>query len=106
VGSHPAEVRGFLDALPACLPEENLEPGTDNGLSRHDPSAQVNYVGKGVNLYGLGYRITVRPMSITRHLRNGGCGKIRLQGGAYGAFCFFDKHSGALTCLLSRSEPA
>jgi len=65
--------------------------------------AQVNYVGKGVNLYSLGYRYHGSAHVITRYLRNAWLWeKIRLQGGAYGAFCFFDKHSGTLTFVSYR----
>jgi hypothetical protein len=65
--------------------------------------AQVNYVGKGVNLYALGYRYHGSTHVITRYLRNAWLWeKVRVQGGAYGAFCSFDKHSGALTFVSYR----
>jgi hypothetical protein len=65
--------------------------------------AQVNCVGKGVNLYAQGYRYHGSTHVITRYLRNAWLWeKIRLQGGAYGAFCSFDKHSGALTFVSYR----
>ena len=98
------KIREFLEALPA-LPFErqvwNPEPMLDfEGMTL---PAQVNYVGKGVNLYDLGYRYHGSTHVITRYLRNAWLWeKIRLQGGAYGAFCFFDKHSGALTFVSYR----
>jgi hypothetical protein len=65
--------------------------------------AQVNYVGKGVNLYAMGYRYHGATHVITRYLRNAWLWeKIRVQGGAYGAFCSFDKHSGVLTFVSYR----
>jgi Zn-dependent M16 (insulinase) family peptidase len=99
-----ARIREFLDALPASPFRRQLwnpEPMTDfEGLTL---PAQVNYVGKGVNLYELGYRYHGSTHVITRYLRNAWLWeKIRLQGGAYGAFCFFDKHSGALTFVSYR----
>jgi Zn-dependent M16 (insulinase) family peptidase len=103
VSIQPA-VREFLDALPAVPFQRkpwNPEPMTDfEGMTL---PAQVNYVGKGLNLYDLGYRYHGSTHVITRYLRNGWLWeKIRLQGGAYGAFCFFDKHSGALTFVSYR----
>jgi len=93
-----------LDALP-FLPFQRKpwspEPMVDfEGMTL---PAQVNYVGKGVNLYDLGYRYHGSIHVITRYLRNAWLWeKIRLQGGAYGAFCSFDKHSGVLTFVSYR----
>ena len=98
------KVGEFLDALPSSPFQRkpwNPEPMPDfEGLTL---PAQVNYVGKGVNLYSLGYRYHGSTHVITRYLRNAWLWeRIRLQGGAYGAFCFFDKHSGALTFVSYR----
>jgi hypothetical protein len=99
-----AGIREFLDALPASPFRRQLwkpEPMTDfEGMTL---PAQVNYVGKGVNLYALGYSYHGSAHIITRYLRNTWLWeKIRLQGGAYGAFCSFDKHSGVLTFVSYR----
>jgi Zn-dependent M16 (insulinase) family peptidase len=65
--------------------------------------AQVNYVGKGANLYELGYQydgsveVILGYLSMT-HLWE----KIRVLGGAYGAFVQFDDRSGVLTYLSYR----
>jgi hypothetical protein len=98
------KVGEFLDALPSKPFQRkpwSPDPVTDfEGMTL---PAQVNYVGKGVNLYSLGYRYHGSTHVITRYLRNAWLWeKIRLQGGAYGAFCFFDKHSGALTFVSYR----
>jgi hypothetical protein len=98
------KVAEFLDALPSKPFQRkpwSPDPVTDfEGMTL---PAQVNYVGKGVNLYSLGYRYHGSTHVITRYLRNAWLWeKIRLQGGAYGAFCFFDKHSGALTFVSYR----
>ena len=65
--------------------------------------AQVNYVGKGVNLYELGYPYDGSVDVITKYLRLTYLwDKIRIQGGAYGAYVIFDDRSGVLTFLSYR----
>jgi Zn-dependent M16 (insulinase) family peptidase len=65
--------------------------------------AQVNYVGKGMNLFRWGYRFTGSTAVITRYLRTSWLwDHVRVQGGAYGAFCHFDHLSGVLTFLSYR----
>lgn len=65
--------------------------------------SQVNYVGKGADLYRLGYRYHGSAGVITRYLRNSWLwDRIRVQGGAYGAFCSFDRLSGVLAFLSYR----
>lgn len=60
--------------------------------------AQVNYVGKGMDLYAAGYELHGSVGVITRSLRNGYLwDRVRVQGGAYGAFCSFDHFSGILS---------
>ncbi len=97
-------VREFLDALPSLpFPRKLWSPEPTAAFEGLTLPAQVNYVGKGVNLYDLGYRYHGSTHVITRYLRNAWLWeKIRLQGGAYGAFCSFDKHSGALTFVSYR----
>lgn len=59
--------------------------------------AQINYVGKGANLYQLGYSYNGAAQVIFRYLRMGYLWeKVRVQGGAYGAFCSLDRLSGTL----------
>lgn len=65
--------------------------------------SQVNYVGKGANLYDLGYRFHGSALVITRYTRSTWLwDQIRVQGGAYGAFCLFDRLSGILTFVSYR----
>jgi hypothetical protein len=65
--------------------------------------SQVNYVGKGANLFEFGYRFHGSALVITRYLRNSYLwDRIRVQGGAYGAFCLFDRLSGVLTFVSYR----
>jgi len=68
--------------------------------------SQVNYVGKGANLFEFGYRFNGSALVITRYLRNSYLwDRIRVQGGAYGAFCLFDRLSGVLT-FVSYRDPS
>ena len=65
--------------------------------------AQVNYVGKGVNLYEHGYEMhgsihVIRGFLNTAYLWN----TIRVQGGAYGGFSTFDRHSGVFNFVSYR----
>lgn len=97
-------VTEFLDALPSLpFQRKRWSPDSVAVFEGMTLPAQVNYVGKGVNLYDMGYRYHGSTHVITRYLRNAWLWeKIRLQGGAYGAFCSFDKHSGALTFVSYR----
>ncbi len=65
--------------------------------------SQVNYVGKGANLFDLGYQLNGSAFVINNHL-NGTFiwEKIRVQGGAYGGFAVFDYQSGVYTFLSYR----
>ncbi|MEZ4515766.1 MAG: insulinase family protein [Chloroflexota bacterium] len=65
--------------------------------------AQVNYVGKGADLYKLGYQLDGSIQVINNLLRTGYLWeKIRLQGGAYGAFATFAATSGVYAYLSYR----
>ncbi len=65
----------------------------------------VNYVGKGADIYKQGYQFHGSSMVITRYLRNAWLwDRVRVQGGAYGAFCLFDRFTGVLT-LVSYRDP-
>jgi Zn-dependent M16 (insulinase) family peptidase len=67
--------------------------------------AQVNYVGMGADLYAGGYRFHGSALVISRYLRNTFLwDQVRVRGGAYGAFCLFDRLSGTL-CLISYRDP-
>jgi len=93
---------GKLSGLLSCLPRAPVH------LAQWQPQlreveeglvipAQVNYVAKGVNLYDLGYELHGSVGVITRFLRNTWLwDRVRVQGGAYGAFCAFDHFSGVM----------
>jgi Zn-dependent M16 (insulinase) family peptidase len=98
------QVGAMLAGLPAFTGQEAAwdEPvlPAHEGLAI---PAQVNYVGKGANLYDLGYRYHGSINVITNLVRTGWLwDKIRAQGGAYGAFCRFGKQSGIWTFLSYR----
>jgi Zn-dependent M16 (insulinase) family peptidase len=64
---------------------------------------QVNFVGKGANLYDLGYRFHGSAKVITRYLRTAWLWeRVRVQGGAYGAFCLLNHLSGVLSFVSYR----
>ena len=94
----------FLKAFPETVPEPAAWPlpvaGSYEGMTI---PAQVNYVGKGADIYRLGYRFHGSAMVIIRYLRTAWLwDRIRVQGGAYGAFCLFNHLSGVLTFLSYR----
>ncbi len=65
--------------------------------------SQVNYVGKGGRLYDLGYELNGSIAVINNLLQTGHLlQKIRIQGGAYGAFSTFSATSGVYTYLSYR----
>lgn len=98
---HAAEFIRALPCFPRSAPEWRPElPQAFEGLSI--PS-QVNFVGKGGNLYDLGYVYHGSAQVISGYLRNSWLwDKIRVQGGAYGAFCLFDRLSGIMTFVSYR----
>ncbi len=103
IGFEPS-LRSFLRDLPA-FPVRMRQwtpdrPAPDEGLTI---PAHVNYVGKGIDLYRLGYRYHGSARVVTRYIRNAWLwDQVRVQGGAYGAFCMFDRLSGILTFVSYR----
>ncbi len=67
--------------------------------------AQVNYTGKGVNLFEHGYRWHGSAAVILKFLRTGYLWeKVRVQGGAYGCMCGLDRMNGAFY-MVSYRDP-
>ncbi len=92
-------LRELIDALPneaRTQPQWTMLNGVVNeGLTIPSP---VNYVAKGDDLYRYGY--TPRgSMSVITHFisRNYVRERVRVQGGAYGGACSFDRHTGLFT---------
>lgn len=65
--------------------------------------AQVNYVGKGANLYDHGHRFDGSMLVVNDYLQSTWLWeKVRVQGGAYGGFSALDRHTGAFVFLSYR----
>jgi len=101
------QLNEFIGSLPAS-DNRKQEWSAAEGLPGFEgltmPS-QVNYVGKGISLYSTGYHFHGSSHVICRHLRNSWLwDRVRVQGGAYGAFCLFDHLSGVLT-MVSYRDP-
>ncbi|MCC7262316.1 MAG: insulinase family protein, partial [Candidatus Latescibacteria bacterium] len=94
-----AGLQGLLAELPEGAPASgHWQPSfraTSEGLII---PAKVNYVGKAARLYDLGYQYDGSVSVISRYLRNTWLwDRVRVQGGAYGAFCSFDPFSGVFS---------
>jgi hypothetical protein len=100
------QIHSFLNDLPAT--QVPLVTWTADFPTSHEGltiPAQVNYVGKGANLYDLGYKLHGSMFVISNYVRLTHLWeKIRAQGGAYGAFFNFDQQSGTLN-MLSYRDP-
>jgi Zn-dependent M16 (insulinase) family peptidase len=97
-----------LAAFLGTLPREPAAPASwnraqsvrDEGLTI---PAQVNYVGKGANLFRLGYQPSGATHVVEGYLSSTWLWeKIRVQGGAYGGSCRLDSRSGGFTFLSYR----
>ncbi len=91
-----AQFLGGLPSRPDAPASWDITLATPNeGLTL---PAQVNYVGKSANLYDAGYALHGSISVITNFVRTGWLWeKVRAQGGAYGAFCRFGRHSGVFS---------
>ncbi len=97
-----------LDSFLSTLPAKDFKPVSFNVQPQHRKEglavpAQVNYVGKGANLYDLGYEYDGSAEVIVGYLGLAYLhDKVRVQGGAYGVFSVFDNASGVFTYLSYR----
>jgi Zn-dependent M16 (insulinase) family peptidase len=100
------QLAAFLGALPAApLIPQPWQPDFAGGHEGLVIPAQVNYVGKGANLYTLGYELHGSILPITNFLLTTWLWeRVRVHGGAYGGFCTFDRRSG-LFSFLSYRDP-
>ncbi len=98
------QLKDFLSTLPTHQPEKQSwtlpeYPATE-GLTI---PAQVNFVGKGANLYNLGYPLNGSAFVVDNYLNSTWMWeKIRVLGGAYGGFAVFDSYSGTFNFLSYR----
>ncbi len=97
------ELEAFLNGLPAA---PTSTAAWSVGLPRSEGltfPGQVNYVGKGADLYQLGYPSTGATSVALKHLNTTYMwDKVRVQGGAYGGSASFDPHSGGFAFLSYR----
>ena len=94
----------FLTALPSGDGRLSaFDVGPSAGFEGLTIPSQVNYVGKGADLYALGYRLHGSSLVIKNYLGMTWLWeKIRMQGGAYGAFSMFDAQSGIFNFVSYR----
>jgi hypothetical protein len=97
-------VRRFLGSLPDRAAEiETWQPLLFPQFEGIMIPSQVNYVGKGADLYREGYESHGSSKVITGYLRTSWLWeRVRVQGGAYGGFCLFDRISGVFTFISYR----
>ena len=92
LGSDYADLRSRAYALDALMEGLHI-------------TSQVNYVAKAANLYDYGYQFNGAALVGMRLLSTGWLwDKVRVQGGAYGAFCQFDRFTGTLA-MASYRDP-
>ncbi|QGY38820.1 peptidase M16 [Pseudodesulfovibrio cashew] len=99
-----------LASVASALPESDAAPAS--GFPLDFPAreglaipAQVNYVGKGVSLAEHGITLGGAAQVVNKLIRTGYLWeKVRVQGGAYGAFCLLDRLAGAMA-MVSYRDP-
>jgi Zn-dependent M16 (insulinase) family peptidase len=98
------ELASFLAALPLSpVAQSPWRIGDGPSSEALTIPASVNYVGKGANLYRLGFRPSGAAHVVVKYLRTTWLwDKVRVQGGAYGGFCALDHRSGNFTFLSYR----
>ncbi|MBQ7617416.1 MAG: peptidase M16, partial [Desulfovibrio sp.] len=65
--------------------------------------SRINYVGQAVNLYQQGWTYHGSASVVLRFLSMGYLWEnVRVRGGAYGAFCSFDRSQGTFRCVSYR----
>ena len=98
------QLADFLGALPhapvKAAPWQVADTPRAEGLII---PAKVNYVGKGADLYRAGVKPSGAHIVARRYLRTTWLwDKVRVQGGAYGGQCMFDRYSGGFTFVSYR----
>ena len=99
-----SHVEDLLEVLPGdSVTETDWSTETSELFEGMTIPAHVNYVGKGAGLYEGGYNFHGAALVIAPYLRNSWLwDRIRVRGGAYGAFCIFDHLSGVLSFVSYR----
>lgn len=103
-----SDVEPKLAAIVDALPQGEGAPVERAPLSLPQAEglaipAQVNYVGKGVSLAEHGFTVSGAAQVVNKMIRTGYLWeKVRVQGGAYGAFCIVDRIAGTLSFVSYR----
>jgi len=102
--SFSPQLATFMEAVPTREVETaKLQRKLSTDFEGLTIPAQVNYVGKGANLYDLGYEPHGSINVINNYLGTTWIWeKVRVQGGAYGGYNLFDMNSGTFTFLSYR----
>ncbi len=99
-------LQGLMDAIPdKSLPDAELELDPVPGNEAFLTASTVQYVGKGANLYDLGFEYSGR-FNVVKSLLSTGFlwEKVRMQGGAYGCSNSFEYYTGDFG-LVSYRDP-
>ncbi len=103
-----AQCRPSIERFIAGLPERSLKaeiwkPAAYPRSEGWTLPSQVNFVGKGANIFEQGYKLQGSAFVILPYLRNTYLWeKVRVMGGAYGGFTTFDHYSGVLNYVSYR----
>ncbi|HPN83046.1 MAG TPA: insulinase family protein, partial [Spirochaetota bacterium] len=100
-------VTSVLDRLPAqgSWPREGGLPATGAAALALTGPLKVHYVGRGLNMAAAGYKPHGAAILACRAISTGWLwNSVRVQGGAYGAFCRYSPYSGILT-MASYRDP-
>lgn len=97
-------LEGYAAGLPAGVAAlETAKPSLKRAAEGIIVPTQVNYVGKGANLYAHGYELDGSALVISKLLGTTYLwDRVRVSGGAYGGFCQFDQRSGDFKYLSYR----
>lgn len=96
MASQEAALAGFLAGLPGAAPAPQVwsRPGLPAAEGLAIP-AQVHYVGLGLDLTKTGWSFDGADLVASRYLRMAYLwDRVRVRGGAYGAFCSLDRIAG------------
>jgi len=106
IGQVDRELPGFVRSLPAGDPVHTAwSARKGDGAEGFVAPLQVNFVGKGADLFALGYKPDGAATVVARHLsRTWLWENIRVKGGAYGGTCQLDRFAGYIT-FASWSDP-
>ena len=98
------QLADFLAALPRSAVNEATWRVAEGARSEAlIMPTSVNYVGKGADLYRDGVMPSGAHLVVRRYLRTTWLwDKVRVQGGAYGGQCMFDRYSGGFTFVSYR----